>query len=169
MILWSLGFALVAMWVVFRDPAIDHRIVLVGVLLPFAIDIVIGRPTILHTLLGSILLLMVVMAATVGRRQQRRRWLGLPIGTFLFLVAGGIWADRSLFWWPLDGARFEDRALPTLDRPLWAVLALEALGVMALGWAWFRYGLDDAERRRVFIRTGRIDRRLTEPGEPPSC
>ncbi len=170
MVLWLAGSALVAMWLVFRDPAIDHRVVVAGALLPLVVDGIAGRPLVLHTLLGSVLLLGLVMAVTVGRRAQRRRWLGLPIGTFLALVAGGVWADRELFWWPVDGLAFADRPLPMLDRPLGVILALEVLGAIALVWAYVRFGLTDADRRRRFLRTGRIDRAVADPTfEPPSC
>ncbi|MEM9607916.1 MAG: hypothetical protein AAGA99_10890 [Actinomycetota bacterium] len=170
MVLWLAGASLVAMWLVFRDPAIDHRVVVLGAILPLVVDGLIGRPAVLHTLLGSVALLALVMAVTVGRRAARRRWLGLPIGTFLFLVAGGIWADRDLFWWPVDGLSFADQPLPVFDRPIGIIVALEFAGAVALVWAWQRFGLDDAERRGRFVRSGRIDRALTDPTqEPPTC
>ncbi|MEO1062190.1 MAG: hypothetical protein AAFZ07_12285 [Actinomycetota bacterium] len=170
MVLWLAGSSLVAMWLVFRDPAIDHRVVVAGALLPLVVDGIIGRPTVLHTLLGSVLLLGLVMALTVGRRAARRRWLGLPIGTFLSLVVGGVWADRELFWWPVDGFSFEDRTLPLLDRPLAVIVGLEVLGALAVLWAYLRFGLTDPERRSRFLRTGRIDRAVADPTfEPPSC
>lgn len=169
MILWPLGFALVAMWFVFRDPAIDHRVVLLGSVLPLIVDAAIGRPTVPHTLLGSIGLLALVMAVTIGRRAARRRWLGLPIGTFFYLVAAGVWADRDLFWWPIGGVEFADVSLPVVDRPLAAIVVLEVLGLVALIWAYSTYGLGDAARRSRFARTGRIDRALIDPGDIPSC
>lgn len=169
MFLWFLGSSMVAMWLVFRDPAIDHRVVMVGAVAPVVVDGLIGRPTVLHTLLGAVGLMLAVMALTVGRRQARRRWLGLPIGVFWALVAGGVWSDRSLFWWPVDGWSFPDRPLPELDRPVGVIVALEVAGVVALWWAWRRFGLDDPDRRRRFARTGRIDRSLTEPGATPTC
>ena len=57
------------------------------------------------------------------------------------------------------------------DRPTdEARAAAEALGILALLWAARRFGLEDAERRSVFLRTGRIDRALTDPTRsPPSC
>ncbi|MEM8902840.1 MAG: hypothetical protein AAGA17_12970 [Actinomycetota bacterium] len=170
MVLWLAGSALVAMWLVFRDPAIDHRVVVLGAVAPLLIDGLAGRPLVLHTLLGSVLLLGLVMGLTVGRRAARRRWLGLPIGTFLALVAGGVWADRELFWWPVDGIAFDDRALPLLDRPVAVIVALEVVGALALAWAYVRFGLTDPDRRRRFLRTGRIDRAIVDPTfEPPTC
>lgn len=170
MILWLVGSAMVAMWIVFRDPAIDHRVVVLGVLTPLVVDAVIGRPTVLHTLAGSVLLLALVMALTVGRRAARRRWLGLPIGTFLFLVAGGAWADQDLFWWPIAGPELPDRPLPLLDRPVAVILVLEVAGGLALWWAWRRFGLDDPTRRQRFWRTGRLDPAIVDPDRsPPTC
>lgn len=170
MILWLVGAALVAMWLVFRDPAIDHRIVVLGVLLPLVVDGLAGRPLVLHTLVGSVAVLVLVMAVTVGRRAARRRWLGLPIGTFLYLVVGGVWADRELFWWPVDGVAFPDQPLPGFDRPVAVVVVLEVAGVVALWWVWQRFGLSDPERRGRFLRSGRIDRALADPTqEPPRC
>ncbi len=159
---------MVAMWFVFRDPAIDHRVVLAGSLAPVAVEGPIGRPMVLHTLAGACVALVVVMAATVGRRRARRRWLGLPIGIFLALVAGGAWTSAELFWWPAGGWAFPDVSLPELDRPVGVIVALEAMGAAALGWAYWRFGLTDAVRRRRFLRTGRLDPAVTSPGST-SC
>jgi hypothetical protein len=48
--------------------------------------------------------------------------------------------------------------VPELDRG-WAVpLALDAIGLVCLVWAWKRFGLDDPTRRSRFFRTGQLTR-----------
>ena len=138
MLLWFVGVSLVAVWAVFRSPALDHRLVALGAALPL-VEVVAGRPLVLHTLAGAVVVLVVVMAATRRRRLARRRWLGLPIGLFLHLVLDGAWSDRRLFWWPFDGVAFADRPLPELDRPLVALVVQELIGVAALVWWWRRW------------------------------
>ena len=158
MLLWFAGASFLAVWLVFRDPAIDHRLVMAGAILPDVIDGLEGGPWVLHSVLGSIVLLAVVMLGTVHRRLLRRRLIALPIGTFLHLVFDGAWTDTDSFWWPFSGG-FGDGRLPSLERG-WFALVLEVIGVAILAWAYRRFGLDDAERRRYFVRTGRISREL---------
>lgn len=169
MFLWFAGSSLVAMWLTFRDPAIDHRLVVAGALLPDAIDALTGGVWFLHTLLFPIVFLGVVMAGTVGRRLLRRRLLALPIGAFWHLIFDFVWADTSTFWWPVNGLGFEG-ALPVVDRGWWINGALELAGLLALVWIYAQFGLRDLERRRMFVQTGRVDRALTDPDrEPPTC
>ncbi|MCU1485534.1 MAG: hypothetical protein JWN67_2280 [Actinomycetia bacterium] len=159
MLLWFAGMAFVCVWAVFKDPAIDHRLVVVGALLPDGIDVWSGGRWVAHTVLFSIVLLTVVMLATRGRRILRRQLLALPIGTFLHLVLDGMWADKQVFWWPVYGSSFGDRALPSISRG-WFDLPLELLGLVALVWAWRRFRLAEPERRAYFLRTGRLGRDL---------
>ena len=86
MLLWFVAAAVGAVLFVFDSPAVDYRFVAAGGVLPL-LEAITGRPYILHTLLGSVALMTLVMAVTVGRRILRRRLLGIPIGTFVFLVA----------------------------------------------------------------------------------
>ena len=153
MILWHAGLALAIVWNVFRDPAIDHRLVVVGALLPDVVDVASGRPAHGHTLLAPVVLLAGVMLATAGRRAQRRRWLALPIGMFLHLVLDGVWARPEVLWWPAFGTDFPaGRLLP----PLGLALAAELAGAWAVGWFVWRFGLVDPARRRTFLRSGRV-------------
>lgn len=152
------GASFLAVWLVFRDPAIDHRLVMAGAILPDVVDGVTGGPWVLHSVLGSIVLLTVVMLGTVRRRLLRRQLIALPIGTFLHLVFDGAWTDTDSFWWPFSGG-FGDGALPSIERG-WFALVLEVAGVAILVWAYRRFGLDDAERRSRFLRTGRLAREL---------
>ncbi|CAN5739986.1 hypothetical protein BH24ACT3_BH24ACT3_17310 [soil metagenome] len=159
MLLWFAGGSFVAVWVVFRSPALDYRLVMAGAVLPVA-EAVLGGPRLLHTLLACALGLGLVMMATRERRLLRRRWLGLPIGMFLHLVLDGTWTRSGVFWWPFLGADFGAGQIPELERGLPVVALLEAAGIVALAWCWRRFGLADAGRRRTFLSTGRLDRSL---------
>jgi hypothetical protein len=157
--LWFLGTAFLATWLVFRDPALDHRLVLVGAVLPDLLDGPTGHAGVAHSLLASAVLMVVVVVATRGRRSLRRALVALPIGTFLHLVFDGIWANRQVFWWPLAGADLGDTELPSLARGL-ADVPLELAGAAVLVWAWRRFRLAEPDRRRTFLRTGRLGRDL---------
>ena len=159
MLLWFAGLSFVCVWAVFKDPAIDHRLVVVGALLPDVVDVWTGHRWIAHTVLFSIALLTGVMLGTRGRRLLRRRLLALPIGTFLHLVLDGMWADKQVFWWPVYGSGFGSRPLPSIERG-WFDLPLELLGLVAVLWVWRRFRLAEPERRTYFLRTGRLGRDL---------
>jgi hypothetical protein len=160
MILWFAATAFVAVWAVFKDPAIDYRLVMVGALVPDAIDVWTGGRWIGHTVLLAIVVLTAAMLGTRSRRRLRRRLLALPIGMFLHLVFDGVWADRATFWWPAFGASF-DGELPTISRGEASVL-LELVGVALLIWVWQRFRFGEPERRRYFLRTGRVGRDLAD-------
>ena len=158
MALWFAGMALATVWLVFRDPALDYRLVVVGALLPDGVDAASGG-RVMHTVLFSALLLAVVMLATRHRRNRRRHVLTVPIGTFLHLVFDGAWARTELFWWPLFGTSFGGESLPAVERG-WADLPLELVGLAVLVWLWRRFRLAEPARRSLFLRTGRVGRDL---------
>jgi membrane-bound metal-dependent hydrolase YbcI (DUF457 family) len=152
-ILWHAGLALAIVWNVFRDPALDHRLIVAGALLPDVVDLVSGRPAYAHTLLAPVAALVAVMALTRGRRAARRRLLALPIGMFLHLVLDGIWTKPQLLWWPFFGTAFPDgRLVP----PLPLALAKELVGAWALGWFVWRFHLWEPQSRGEFLRSGRL-------------
>jgi hypothetical protein len=157
--LWFIGLSLVAVWSVFRSPALDYRLVVLGAVLP-VVEAVGGRPLALHTLVGAVAVLTVVMVATRRRRITRRLWLGLPIGLFLHLVLDGVWSDPRLFWWPFSGWAFPDRPLPEFDRPVALTIVMELAGLVALAWWWRRWSLREPGRRDEFLRSGRVGRDL---------
>lgn len=161
MLFWFAGTSFLAVWLVFRDPTFDHRLVMVGALLPDVVDAPWGEPRVAHTVIGSVGVMTLVMMATRGRRLLRRRLLVLPIGMFLHLVFDGMWAHTSTFWWPIGGLEFTPGGLPSIERGLLNV-ALEAAGLVVLVWAWKRFDLRDVERRSLFLRTGRLDRTLVD-------
>jgi hypothetical protein len=148
-------------WLVFRDPAVDHRLVMVGAVLPDAVDALVGGPWLGHTVLGNVTLLCGIMLATTGRRLLRRRLLAVPIGTFLHLVLDGSWTDTSTFWWPVLGGTLGDGRLPSVERGGLNV-ALEAVGLAILVWAHRRFRLGEPDRRTYFLRSGRLGRDLVD-------
>ena len=162
MVLWFVGPAVAVVWLVFRSPALDYRVVALGALLPL-VDIALGGPRLLHTLLGAVLALVVVMALTRRRRLARRRWLGIPIGMFLHLALDGAITRAQLFWWPFLGWDLGGGGLPELNRPLGVILLLELVGAAVCWWCWRTFGLDDPARRDLMRRTGQVDRALAPP------
>lgn len=157
MIFWPVGFALVLVWVVFRDPAIDYRMVILGALLPDAVDVVFGGARLMHTLLAAAVILVVVMLATRHRRAARRRWLFVPVGMLAHLLADGMWARTGTFWWPFSGSTLSE-GLPALDHGPAILIVEEIVGLIALAWWWRRFGMGDRTTRDRFVRTGRLPR-----------
>ena len=160
MFLWFAACAVVVVALVFGSSGVDYRIVALGSVLPLAENLT-GSPWVLHTLVGSVVVLTGVMAVTAGRgrRLRRRRWIGLPIGTLVFLVVSGVWSRTALFWWPVGGSGGVGQGVPPeYDRPLWILIALEFTGLAALAWTARRYGLSDPQRREAFLTTGRLTR-----------
>jgi len=150
--------AVFAVLFVFDSPAIDYRFVALGGVLPL-LEVLTGRPLLLHTLLGSVGLMVIVMAVTVGRRILRRRLLGIPIGTFVFLVAAGTWTRRDLFWWPVGGLDgIAERPFPEFDRAPVVLVMLELVGIAGLVWLVRRLDLRRPEHRDELWRTGRLPR-----------
>src|SRR4051794_33502931 len=158
MFFWFIGVGTVLVALVFQSPALDYRVVMLGLVLPLG-DGLTGGVWFLHTLVASIAVLVIVILATRRHRLLRRRWIGLPIGMFVHLVLDGVWTDAHEFWWPLFGTSFEG-SLPELDRGV-VSLVLELIGVAAIVWGWRRFGLDDPRARARFVRTGRLPRGLT--------
>jgi membrane-bound metal-dependent hydrolase YbcI (DUF457 family) len=162
-IFWPVGVALGLVWLVFRDPAFDYRMVVVGALLPDLVDAPFGGARWAHTLLGAVVVLTVVMLATRGRRHVRRSLLAVPIGMFAHLVADGMWARTETFWWPFFGRSLTD-ALPALDHGLTILLLEELVGAVIVAWCWKRFGLSDPRIRRQFLRTGHLPREILGEG-----
>lgn len=155
MLLWFAGFSVLGVVTVFRSPGVDYRFVMAGAVLPVA-EALLGHPSVLHTLLGSVGVLGLTVLATRRHRVLRRRLLGLPIGLFAHLVLDFVWTRSRLFWWPFLGWSFGKEQVPELSRGAFAVV-LELSGLAALAWCWRRFGLGDAGRRRRFLTSGRLD------------
>lgn len=147
--------SVVLVTIVFKSPAIDHRTVALGAVLPW-VDALFGGPRVLHSVVGAVVVLCVVMLATQRRRLVRRRLLGIPIGLFCHLVLDGTFTDTTAFWWPFAGFDFASGQVPEL-RHLGLSLALEVVGVAVGWWAWRTFGLDRPAVRQRFLDDGRID------------
>lgn len=133
MLLWFVGFAFVAVWFVFRDPRFDLRLLAVGALLPDVVDAPFGGARAFHSLTVSVLAFVVVVLATIGRRVVRQRWLAVPIGMMLHLIADGAFALTQVFWWPFSGLDLGDEPLPSVARGWWNV-PLEVAGALGIVW-----------------------------------
>jgi hypothetical protein len=157
MFLWFAGASFAFVWLVFRSPALDYRLVMLGSILPIG-EVAFGRPLIFHTLLASVALLALVMLATQRRRLFRRRIISLPIGMLMHLVLDGIWTRADVFWWPFFGFEFPSGPLPEFDRPLGVTLLFEAAGVACLGWCWATFDFSDRANLGRFVRTGHLPR-----------
>jgi hypothetical protein len=157
MFFWFCGTSLMTVWLVFKDPAIDHRLVMLGALAPDVLDLPFGGARVAHSLMFPVTVLLVVMLATRGRRHLRRDLVMVAVGLFLHLVYDGGLGNARVFWWPFSGLGLPDARLPVVTRGWWNV-PLEAIGLGLCAWLWGRFGLRDPQRRRVFWRTGRLDR-----------
>jgi hypothetical protein len=153
---WFVGGSWLLVYAAFQSPALDYRMVALGAVLPL-FDGVTGGAWVLHTFVFSAALLGIVMLATPRRRLVRRRWLGLPIGTFMHLVLDGVWTNSSVFWWPFFGFSFGGSALPEVDRGALSLL-LDLVGLGTIAWCWRRFGLDEPRVRRRFLTTGNLPR-----------
>jgi hypothetical protein len=159
--LWFAGGAFVLVWLVFRSPAVDYRLVMVGALIPL-IELPFGSPRILHSVTGAVGLLALAMVLTPRRRLVQRRLVAVPIGVLLHLLLDGVWTDTVAFWWPFAGLEWSDDRLPELARGGFGAV-LELAGAAALWWCWRRFRLDEPARRRRFLRTGQLDRDVATP------
>jgi hypothetical protein len=159
--LWFAGGAFVLVWVIFRSPAVDYRLVMLGAVLPVG-ELPFGSPRLLHSLTAAAAALGLAMLVTPRRRLAQRRLVAVPIGMFIHLLLDGIWTDTQAFWWPFAGLAWSDARLPELSRGAFD-LVLEALGAAALWWCWRRFRLDEPERRARFLRTGQLDRDVVTP------
>lgn len=157
MLLWFVGMSFAAVWLVFRSPALDYRLVMLGSVLPL-VDAALGGPRLAHTLLFSVVAMLGVMLLTRHRRLIRRRWISLVIGLMVHLVLDGVWTIAEVFWWPFFGFGFPDVALPELSHGVEVTVVLEALGVAALVWCWRAFALGDRANRDLLWRTGHLNR-----------
>lgn len=165
MILWFAGVSFVFVWWVFRSPALDYRLVMLGSILPVG-EFVFGGPRVLHALVAPVALMGILMLATQRRRLVRRRWIGVPIGMMMHLVLDGIWTRPDNFWWPFAGLGFGRDQLPELGRPLGITILLELIGLGCLVWSWKAFDLHDRAKRERFLRTGQLTRVVHQP---PTC
>lgn len=154
MFFWFVGLSLVVVWMVFRSPAVDYRLIVLGALLPL-VELPFGEPRFLHSLAAPVLFMVLIMVVARGRRLRQRQLVGVPIGLFLHLVLDGAWADTTAFWWPFAGFGWSEAELYELARGGWN-LVLELAGLAALWWCWQTFRLSETPRRQRFLRSGRL-------------
>ena len=156
MLLWFVATSLVAMRWTFGDPAIDHRLIVAGALLPDVLHAVSGGAPLMHSLVLPVGGLIAVMLVTVGRRRARRRWLALPIGVFWHQLFDGAWVQSTLFWWPFGGDA-ADATFPLAARGIWLIALMELAGLAGCWWIWRASSLAHSPTARTdFWRTGRL-------------
>ena len=73
MLFWYAGLSVLLVYFVFQSTGVDYRLVVVGSLLPLAVDLPFVGLAYGHTLLGSVALLVAVMLLTIGRPRLLRR------------------------------------------------------------------------------------------------
>ena len=157
MLLWFVIVAPIVVAEVFRSPMVDYRFVALGAAVPL-LELIGGRPVVLHSLVAPVVALGVVMVATQHRRLIRRRLLGIPIGMFLHLVLDATWTDAELFWWPAFGVDLAGRELPELGRSLVVGVVLDIVAIVLGFVAWRRYDLHEPENRDRLWRQGHLAR-----------
>jgi hypothetical protein len=160
MLLWFVCLSIAGVFVIFRDAAMDYRMVALGSVLADPFDLVVrGGIGPAHSVTVVVGLLVLIMVATIGQRLWRRKLLGLVIGGFSHLVLDGAWLVTKAFWWPIAGSVGE-RSLPLVERSWLVVAAQEGVGLAVGVWLWRRFRLSTPARRTLLVKTGRIDRRL---------
>lgn len=155
MFFWFIGTAVLSVWFVFRDPAFDHRTLVIGALLPDVVDGIWGGARALHSVSASVATLVIVMLATIGRRPIRKRLLSIPIGMFLHLIYDGAFNNTQVFWWPFTGLSFAGDRLPVVDRGMLNV-AFEIAGLLMCVFAWKKFRLGEPQRRQNFLKSGTL-------------
>ena len=108
MFFWFAGLSFLIVAKVFVSPMIDYRLVVLGAVLP-TVEMYIGGPWVLHSLASPVAVMSIVMIVFTGRRLRQRKWLGLPIGMFLYLVLDRAWTRTTMFWWPFSGINIRNR------------------------------------------------------------
>ena len=162
MFLWFIGLAFVIVASVFASPLIDYRLVVAGATIPI-IEMVLDGPWVLHSLAAPVVVMAIVMTIFMGQRLRQRRWLGLPIGMFLYLFLDRAWTKTSLFWWPVSGTKLNESELPTWESPL-ALVFMEIVGAMTIIYCVRKYKLTQRENRRLFFSKGHIQRTTMKTG-----
>ena len=112
MILWHVAGSIFLFRWIFRDPKVDLRLLILGAVIPDAIDLIAGallgdpnRQRWGHTLVVPTVAAIVILLT--NRRGRRRRQLMTIVVAWLFhLVLDGVWVREQTFLWPLFGLEF---------------------------------------------------------------
>jgi len=170
MLFWHLGGTIGAVRYSFRDDRMDLRFLMAGAILADLIDTPLGLlgwstfgnvRLVAHSLLfAAVVMVLVVVFARRGR--PRKRWMPLAVGVLMGLILDAMWRQPETLWWPFLGWEFSAAGFDTAGEYLrwlvtdWRTWALEAAGLAYLVYLGRRARLDDPERRRELITTGRI-------------
>lgn len=167
MILWHLGIAAALTYVTLGRRRIDYRFVLVGAILPDAVDGLIGLFVDLnrsgrgpaHSLLAVIVVALAVVIGLSG--ETRLSVFGIAVGWLTHLVADGMWGAPETFLWPAFGGEFatapaEPYSVDLFSHPLdhLATWGGELVGIAVLAWFWVAFRLGEDDRLRLFLRDG---------------
>ena len=167
MLLWHMGLAAAITYVALGRRRIDYRFVLLGAVLPDAVDALIGAFAYAdgvgryhaHTLLAPLVVATLVVVAFRGER--RLAVFGVAVGWALHLVGDGMWAAPTTFYWPVFGTEFatepvEPYSWDLLSRPWahWSTWAAELVGAAILAWFWVAFELGRDDRARLFAKDG---------------
>src|SRR2546421_3477025 len=171
MFFWPLGAGSALLLVPLGPRRIDYRLALLGLALPLG-DVVIrilafphsrlGVHLYLHTFLFALVLALVVM--TFLRGATARRWFVVPMAGVIHLLLPRMLGDPVGLFWPLlgshfaqlpDGVRLASRVLPLSG----VDIVKEVLGLAALVYIAFAFGLDKPPARKDFLRTGTLSTR----------
>lgn len=163
MFLWFAGLAFVIVASVFASPLIDYRLVVLGATMP-VIEMIYNGPWVMHSLAAPVALMILVMLVFSGKRLRQRRWLGLPIGMFLYLFLDRAWTKTDVFWWPISGINRNNSEIPTWESPL-IIIVMEIIGAIAIIYSVRKYKLLVKNNRLLFLRTGHIQREAMKSGQ----
>ena len=156
MFFWFAGLSFLIVAKVFVSPVVDYRLVIFGSVLP-TLEMYIGGPWVLHSLTSPVLLMAIVMVVFAGKRLRQRKWLGLPIGMFLYLVLDRAWTRTDMFWWPLSGIDIQNTNTPDWESvPI--LILMEIIGLAAIAYSVRTYKLFGKAERSLFFTKGHIKR-----------
>jgi membrane-bound metal-dependent hydrolase YbcI (DUF457 family) len=178
MFFWYLGVGCALLLLTLGPRRIDYRLALLGLVLPLG-DVLIrilaypnsrlGVHLYLHTFVFALVLALVVMTALRGA--TARRWFVVPMATVIHLLLAGMLGDPVGLFWPLLGSHFANLPdgvhLASRVLPLSGVDVLkELLGIAALLYIAFAFGLDKPGPRKGFLRSGTLSTRRWDAGIP---
>lgn len=155
---------------IFRDPKVDLRFLVAGVVLPDVIDLTVGTVLFPRLARGELwahslilpTMAMVVILLTTRRGRRRRAWMALTIGWLFHLLLDGMWMSEDVFFWPFFGVE-----MPPGEAPFWPMAweralsdpwrwGLELIGVGYLFWLARRSNLGSPVNRQRLLTTGRL-------------
>ncbi len=152
MFFWFIGCSVLIVAWVFASPAIDYRLVALGSVLPI-IELVLGGPWLLHTLLAPVAVMTLVMIVLAGQTAAAApvagdtdRYVPLP------RRSTGRGPAPSCSGGPHSARRSTTPICPRGMLSAWSLLK-EAIGLAALAFTVRRYGLADPAARRDLVRT----------------